>query len=212
MRYRLSSDVLDSDFVREMARRSRQNVLNCYQCGKCSAGCPINFKMDHQPSEIMRMVQLGMKEAVLHSKTIWLCISCETCTTRCPRENAPSQVMDALRSIYSEEYEKKEIGDRSFFRRLWHNGLKEAMGLGTKWDIRAFNSVFLENVRRHGRAFEISLIGGFNAGSGYLFRNVLKGPVLLLKGKMGFFPRKIDRTAQVRKIARKIEEMEDTKL
>ena len=42
------------------------HVQDCYQCQKCSAGCPVVFAMDYKPNQIMQMVSLGMKERVLN--------------------------------------------------------------------------------------------------------------------------------------------------
>ncbi|TET24058.1 MAG: hypothetical protein E3J78_01740 [Candidatus Cloacimonadota bacterium] len=209
MKYKLSNSIVASEFTREVSRRSKENILNCYQCGKCSAGCPVNYKMDYQPSEIMRMLQLGMVDQILNSKTIWLCISCETCTTRCPRENDPARVMDTLRSIYLDESRKRKVKQSNFFMRLWQHGLKDALNLGSRWDVITFNAVFLENVKRHGRSFEAPLIGGFNMGTFYFLRNVLKAPVMLFKRKLHFLPKRIKGTEKIREMCEKIEEMKE---
>ena len=73
------------------------HVQDCYQCQKCSAGCPVVFAMDYKPNQIMQMVSLGMKERVLNCKTIWVCASCYTCSTRCPNDIDIAGVMDRLR-------------------------------------------------------------------------------------------------------------------
>ncbi len=94
----LSRQVLRSDFVNKVKDISGQNLLDCNQCGKCSAGCPAAFAMDLLPNQVIRLAQLGQEE-VLKSKTIWLCASCLTCASRCPRGVDLSKVMDALRLI-----------------------------------------------------------------------------------------------------------------
>ena len=63
-----------------------EDVNRCYQCLKCSAGCPMTFAMDYPPSQIMRMVQLGQEDDLLASKTIWVCLTCNTCSIRCPND------------------------------------------------------------------------------------------------------------------------------
>jgi len=77
---------------------SGQNLLACNQCGKCSAGCPVVAVMDLLPSQVIRMAQLGMEE-VLESNTIWICASCLTCVTRCPKGVDLPRLMEALRQV-----------------------------------------------------------------------------------------------------------------
>src|SRR5512133_3395107 len=75
-------------------------LARCYQCGKCAAGCPMGDQMDLAPCQSLRMLQFGFPELdkkVLQSEAIWLCLSCETCHTRCPQEVDLPAVMDFLR-------------------------------------------------------------------------------------------------------------------
>jgi heterodisulfide reductase subunit C len=77
---------------------SGENIDLCFQCGACSSGCPLTEEMDYLPSKVMRMVQLGLDEA-LESKTIWVCFSCFNCEVRCPRGIDVASVMEALRVL-----------------------------------------------------------------------------------------------------------------
>jgi heterodisulfide reductase subunit C len=99
MRIELNLKKLRSDFVKKIEELSGQNLLSCYQCGKCSAGCPMVSTMDILPNQAIRLVQLGLQEDVLKSETIWLCASCVTCGARCPRGVDLSRIMEALRQI-----------------------------------------------------------------------------------------------------------------
>ncbi|RJX23383.1 MAG: heterodisulfide reductase [Dethiobacter sp.] len=85
--------------VKEIAAISGENVAKCYQCGKCTAACPVNMAMDILPHQVLRFLQLGLVEAVLNCNTIWICASCFTCAGRCPRGVDLPGVMEALRAI-----------------------------------------------------------------------------------------------------------------
>jgi heterodisulfide reductase subunit C len=82
---------------------SGENACKCYQCKKCSVGCPVAGFADLHPAQIMRCVQIGDLDAALQSKFIWLCTGCETCTTRCPQGIDIAAVMDELRMIARED-------------------------------------------------------------------------------------------------------------
>ncbi len=166
-------------FLREVIRRSGERVDWCYQCGKCTAGCPVAFAMDIDPARIMRLVQLGQKERVLNSKAIWLCVGCQTCTTRCPQEIDTARVMDALREM---AWEEGRVADK---------------------EVATFFRAFLSNLRRYGRIFEPALVLQYNLQSGHLFQDADKAPLLLSKGKLLVRPSK--NSASVRPIFERLE-------
>ena len=98
MRVQISIDKVRGPFVARVEEISGQDLLSCNQCGKCSAGCPVVAAMDLLPSQVIRMAQLGMED-VLECKTIWICASCLTCVTRCPKGVDLPRLMEALRQI-----------------------------------------------------------------------------------------------------------------
>jgi Fe-S oxidoreductase len=81
--------------VAEVAQRSGQNLFACYQCGKCSAGCPFGFS----PQRLVRLLQLGQAEAALADETVHNCAGCFTCTADCPKGVDPVRIVRALRSL-----------------------------------------------------------------------------------------------------------------
>jgi len=93
----ISSARIGSPFVAKLEQISGQNLLACYQCGKCSAGCPMAAHMDVLPNQIIRLAQLGMKEQLLAARSIWICVSCLTCNSRCPKEIKIAEIFEALR-------------------------------------------------------------------------------------------------------------------
>lgn len=181
MKWFISHDTIRSPFQEILERDSGEKVRRCYQCGKCSAGCPISFQMDYLPNQIIRMVQLGMEDEVLSSRTIWLCASCLTCTTRCPRKIDIAEIMDYLRRL---AYKKRLIP-------------KE------ETEIPLFNKIFLRNIELFGRLFEFGLIGMFNLLSGEFFKDFGLAPKMFFKHKIGVFPHKIKNIKEVREIFKK---------
>ena len=99
MRLRLTTDTIRNEVVGRVETLSGQHLLACYQCGRCSAGCPVVDEMDIVPSEVIRLLQLGQVDEVLNSKTIWTCASCLQCASRCPKGVEFSNICDALRAI-----------------------------------------------------------------------------------------------------------------
>jgi len=105
---RISPRRLASVFVAQVEQLSGQKLLACYQCGNCSAGCPMGAHMDFLPNQILRLVQLGMKEQLLASNALWTCVSCMTCNTRCPKGVRIAEVIEAAREIVLRTNERKD--------------------------------------------------------------------------------------------------------
>jgi heterodisulfide reductase subunit C len=99
MRVRVHREKLRSRLVKKVEKISGQNLFSCYQCGTCTAGCPMIASMDITPNQVMKKLQMG-DESVMDCKTIWVCASCHTCSVRCPKEIDLATVMEALRLVY----------------------------------------------------------------------------------------------------------------
>lgn len=99
MRINISKRKIRDRFVAKVEELSGQNLLACYQCGKCSAGCPAVSQMDILPNQIIRFAQLGFKDELLKSKSIWICASCFTCNARCPKGINIAEIIEAIRQI-----------------------------------------------------------------------------------------------------------------
>ncbi|HKJ66334.1 MAG TPA: 4Fe-4S dicluster domain-containing protein [bacterium] len=99
MKIDLSQKKVKDAFVEKVQEISGQNLMACYQCGKCSAGCPAVGQMDILPNQIIRLAQLGLKDRLLESGAIWICESCMMCNTRCPKGIDIAEVIETLRLI-----------------------------------------------------------------------------------------------------------------
>lgn len=78
-------EALDPEFTRKVSELiGGQDLTACFQCAKCSAGCPVSDKVNIQIHEVMRMLLFGLPEA-LETDMVWLCTTCYTCQERCPQ-------------------------------------------------------------------------------------------------------------------------------
>ena len=158
-----------------------EDVYRCYQCLKCSAGCPMTFAMDYPPSQIMRMIQFGQEDELLASKTIWVCLTCNTCSIRCPNDIDIALVIDLLRE------------------RAIQKGTRPA-----KENVALFHRYFLENVKKRGRTFEGELLARYQLKTGQAFQNAGLGLRMFLKGRMGLLPESVSNKKAFREIYRRV--------
>ncbi|WP_136797820.1 MULTISPECIES: 4Fe-4S dicluster domain-containing protein [Desulfosediminicola] len=153
------------------------DVQTCYQCNRCSAGCPVADYFDLQPMEIVRLASYGMEDQLLASSTIWLCASCDTCATRCPNDIDITALMDVLRELAL----RKDIPP-------------------AVPQVPAFHASFLESVRRWGRTYEIGMIGAYKLRSGDYAGDMKLGISMLAKGKLSLLPHSIEGKPEIREI------------
>ena len=123
------------DLAKRIQEELGQNVYLCYQCVKCTSGCPVGEFFDWQPNQIMRAVQLGQEDIALESQTPWLCAACQTCTTRCPQNLDVNGIMEFLT------------------REALERGIEPPVP-----QIDDFNKAFMREVRLWGRAYEPGLM------------------------------------------------------
>jgi heterodisulfide reductase subunit C len=180
--------VADLTFSDSVQDRSGEDIRACYYCQKCTAGCPTAYMMDCKPAQLLRMIQLGQKERALASRTIWMCIGCEACGTRCPNDIRLAPVMDVLRQMALDE------------------------GYAPETAVYSLHRSFLDSIRMWGRMHEVSMLAEFKTRElltefPVFFKGLLGdmklGADLLLNGKLTFIP---DRIKQVEKIKALYEE------
>jgi len=154
-----------SQLAEAVLSESGQDVNLCYQCRKCAAGCSISYAMDYKPVQLIHAIRLGMDDLVFSSKTVWLCASCETCTTRCPQEVDVAKVMDAVKII------------------ALRQGLKPAIP-----QVASFYKAALANIKKCGRMFELGMIVGLKLRTFEFFKDAGMGVKMFKKGKLKIVP------------------------
>jgi len=159
--------VPDAKFLKQMTDEIKMNVNVCYQCRKCSAGCPMSYAMDYTPAQLIHAIRLGLKDLVMNSKTMWMCSSCQTCTTRCPQEVEIAKVMDTIKIMAVNE------------------GIKPPVSR-----VHNFNKAALSNIKWFSRMYELGMIGELKLRNFPLdlFKDMGLGIKMFKKGKMAILP------------------------
>lgn len=176
------------EIVAEIERRSGQDISSCYQCGTCSSTCAATFAFDYPPHLVMRLLQLGMVDQVLSSRTGQLCYDCMTCSSRCPVGIDVADVIETAKNIADESGIRGPLKDVGIFRRL-----------------------FLKNVRKHGRLHEASLLGWFNIKSGRFLNDLSLVPLVLKKRKLHLVAPRIRNRKEIHRIFNQVKSKEDPK-
>ena len=173
--------------IDKMAGKAGVDLRKCYQCGKCTAGCPMAHAMDLTPREIIRHLQLGLLNDVLHSKSVWICAGCHTCSARCPNEIDVSHLMEVVRQ-------------EAKMRNIIPSG-----------DIDKFAKIFLGNVNNFGKSHEAFLAGLYNFSSGHLLQDVGWVPHMIRHRLIGLKPHVVKDKMAVRKLMKKALKGDDNK-
>ena len=174
-------------FARELQSLTGENVMLCSQCKRCTLGCPSAYAMRMKPHELMRALQLGLAEEIYWSGTIWTCLSCETCNTRCP------QKVHVLRVIH---------------------GLRELV-LGRKVDyynpypaVPAFHRTFMLLVGRFGRMYQLGLAFLTNLRMLTPFKDIDLAAAMFRKGRLRLLPRSSRGAKKLRQLMAQIRKLE----
>jgi heterodisulfide reductase subunit B len=157
---------INNELAQRIEEALGENVYLCYQCVKCTSGCPVGEFFDWQPNQIMRALQFGQEDIVLESETPWLCVSCQTCTTRCPQGLDIAGIMDFLT------------------REALERGIEPPVP-----EVDHFNQAFLREVRLWGRAYEPGLMAEMKLRDPRsLFDDLDLYKKMLRKRKVSFLP------------------------
>ena len=157
---------IDGNLAKRIQEEIGENVYLCYQCVKCTSGCPVAEYFDWQPNQIMRAVQLGQEDIALQSKTPWLCSSCLTCTTRCPQGLDITAIMEFLTRESLERGYKPQVPETN-----------------------RFNKAFMREINLWGRSYEPGLMAELILQSPKtLIDDIQLYLKFFQKGKIGFLP------------------------
>lgn len=183
-----SPPVGDSALLEALAQT---RLAECYQCGKCTAGCPVAGHMDAPPNLLIRYLQLGLVEKALGAVSVWRCVGCQICSARCPKGVDCAAVLDALREL----------------------ALARGLDAAGAMRIVAFQRAFLENIRRNGRLDEVELTARFKQKAflrdrnfALLVKDAGLAPALMKRGKFHLRGKRVRDRALVDRIFARLQE------
>jgi heterodisulfide reductase subunit C len=187
----ITNQRVDSSFLGEMKKTAAgKRILDCIQCGICAGSCHARFAMDYSPMQIIKMVQLGLKKDVLSSSTIWICASCYTCTSRCPRGIDIPLIMSSLKNMAMEDKVPAKIPTKPKFH-------------------RAFTEIVGKYGRMHEPQLQVKLMKKTNPKE--VLNNMLFGLEMFRKGKVKITPSRIKHTKDIEAIFKSAQKKEEVK-
>ena len=180
----LSTDPGCRETAQAIAQDAGINLKDCYQCGKCSAGCPVAADADTTPRAIIRNLQLGQADIAMESSMPWLCVSCGMCLARCPQKVDLPALMRSVR---------KAAKSRGIV------AIKEA---------DKFADLFVDGIRLQGVSDEAILAARFNLSTGHLFQDVGSVPAMLKLGMISPGGHKLNNVNEVRTLMEKARQVD----
>lgn len=157
----------ETGIIGRIKEMSGVDIRPCLQCKRCSNGCPVAQNSGYSPSEIIRGLQLGMRDDLLDSDMIWMCVSCAACYGRCPMNIDMPSVIDALRVIAEEKNRRRPEGNMPFM-----------------------NRVLLGTIRTFGRTYDLGAMALYKMRTSSYLRDTGKFPMILAKRKIALLPPK----------------------
>ncbi len=168
----------------EVEAATGEPVNRCFGCKKCTGGCPVSMHMDLVPHRVIRLIQLGQRETVLNSSTVWICAWCRACEARCPNDINIAHIMEYLKGR-----------------------ILAAGGRVAESKVYDFHRSFLDTVGLYGRAHEVTMIGMYKMRSRTYFDDLAMGGRMLARGRLPILPEIIRGRGQIRRIFRRAAEL-----
>src|SRR3989304_6452629 len=169
---------LSQPLIQEVMDRSGQNILACYQCRRCAAGCPVGNETGVTPDRLIRMIMFGEREEVLSNLLVWKCVACYTCGTRCPNNIQTARINETLKQISKESHIDPLLPKVSAFHDAF---LKSTSPFGRVNELEFIGLYEMKNAAR-----ELKYGGGWEAVASLMKTQAKKGNLIIKKKKKEF--------------------------
>jgi len=166
-------------FLDEMEGRTGIAISECYQCFRCTNGCPVARDMDIVPHRIIGYIISGERAKVLSSTALWECVQCATCSIRCPNGIDIARVLTTLRRMSVES------------------------GLAAQTDIHDLDTLIIDSIARHGRMYELGTVVRYRLSRRHFLHNFRMGIGMIRKRRIGLFPHNAANTRDMRSMIKR---------
>ena len=167
-------------FRHEIEAISGYKTSICFQCSKCSAGCPMADLMDLKTAQVMHSIRLNREDVVLNCRAIWMCVGCETCSARCPQQVEPADAMNAARIL------------------ALRKGIKPSVE-----EIGLYYKIFVGSMWLNGKIHDLTVVGLTSLLSGRIIQDIPLAMQFLLHGRVKLPPSPFTGSSGFRKIRKK---------
>jgi heterodisulfide reductase subunit C len=176
-----------SSFLAEVMENTPggERIVHCLQCGSCGGSCPNGADMQHTPRAVIAMISADQRKEALSTNTMWCCVSCYFCTSRCPQEIPITEIMYCLKRM--------SIRD----------------GLARHTDAPALAKTFTDLLDKYGRSFELGIALRYLLVKKpfSLLRMGSMGMGMMSRGRMSMLPTKIKNIQQLQAIIQKARQL-----
>lgn len=181
--------------IQEVMDRSGQNLLACYQCRRCAAGCPVGDETGVTPDRLIRMIILGEREEALNNLLVWKCVACYTCGSRCPNNIQTARINETLKQLSKEAHSEPLLPKVAAFHDAF---LKSASHFGRVNELEFMGLYEIKNARR-----ELKHGGGWKAVADEMKNKARLGISMMKKKRLRFRLDKIKRLSEIKRLYKK---------
>jgi len=186
---------LSQPLIQEVMVRSGQNLLACYQCRRCAAGCPVGNETGVTPDRLIRMIIFGEREEVLNNPLVWKCVACYTCGSRCPNNIQTARINETLKQLSKEAHSEPLLPKVAAFHDAF---LKSASHFGRVNELEFMGLYEIKNARR-----ELKHGGGWKAVADEMKNKARLGISMMKKKRLRFRLDKIKRLSEIKRLYKK---------
>ena len=120
---------VDPSLIKDLKEYGAVGLEKCFNCGNCTAICPLTSDDYPFPRNIIRLVQVGQKDRLIQSLDPWLCYYCGDCSETCPKGADPGESMMSMRRWLSAQYDWTGLARKFYTSKTWEIGSVILLGL-----------------------------------------------------------------------------------